>query len=94
MIQLEQKTSSQIAKEISERIKHLRKQKHFTQSQMAERSGVSYASYKRFEQTGEISFDSLIRVAIALDCEKDFDSLFSKEIFSSIEEVIALQERD
>lgn len=89
MIQLEQKTAPQIAEEIAQRVQKRRKERHFSQSELALRSGVSFASYKRFEQKHEISFDSLIKIAIALDMEKDFDALFATPQFSSIEELIA-----
>jgi len=89
MIQLEQKTAPQIAEEIAQRVQKRRKERHFSQSELASRSGVSFASYKRFEQKHEISFDSLIKIAIALDMEKDFDALFATPQFSSIEELIA-----
>lgn len=94
MVQLTQKTSAQIALEIAQKIKTLRKLKGLTQNQLALKSGVSFASYKRFEQQHEISFDSLIKIAIALDIEKDFDLLFQKKEYSSIQEVIALQKRN
>lgn len=89
MIQLEQKTAPQIADEIAQRVQKRRKERHFSQSELASRSGVSFASYKRFEQKHEISFDSLIKIAIALNMEKDFDALFATPQFSSIEELIA-----
>ena len=89
MIRLEQKTAPQIADEIAQRVQKRRKERHFSQSELASRSGVSFASYKRFEQKHEISFDSLIKIAIALDMEKDFDALFATPQFSSIEELIA-----
>ena len=89
MIQLVQKTAPQIAQELSERVRRRRKEKGFTQAQLAERSGMSLASYKRFEQQHEIAFDSLIKIAIALGLENDFDKLFATPQFSSIEELIA-----
>ena len=89
MIQLEQKTAPQIADEIAQRVQKRRKERHFSQSELASRSGVSFASYKRFEQKHEISFNSLIKIAITLDMDKDFDSLFATPQFSSIEELIA-----
>ena len=89
MIQLEQKTASQIAREISERITKRRKELHFTQAELAARAGISFAAYKRFEQKHEISFVSLIKIAIALNLENEFDSLFQKKQFLSIEELIA-----
>ena len=89
MIQLEQKTAPQIAEAIAKRLKKRRKERHFTQAELAKRAGVSFASYKRFEQKHEIAFDSLIKIAIALGCEKDFEQLFETRQFSSIEELIA-----
>ena len=71
MIQLEQKTAPQIAEAVSERVRKRRKEHQFTQEELAERAGMSFASYKRFEQKHEIAFDSLVKVAIALGCEKD-----------------------
>ncbi|MBO6218091.1 MAG: helix-turn-helix transcriptional regulator [Treponema sp.] len=89
MIHLDQKTAPQIAEEIALRVQRRRKERHFSQEELARRAGVSFASYKRFEQKHEISFVSLVKVAIALDLEKDFDSLFAQRQFSSIEELIA-----
>lgn len=88
MIQLKQKTAPQIAEEVAKRVQKRRKERKFTQSELAERAGVSFASYKRFEQKHEIAFDSLIKISIALGMEKDFDELFAKPQFSSIEELI------
>ena len=88
MIQLEQKTVPQIAESLAKRVQKRRKERHFTQAELAMRAGVSFASYKRFEQKHEIAFDSLIKIAIALGMEKDFDELFATPYFSSIEELI------
>ena len=46
------------------------------------------ASLKRFEQTGEISFVSLLKIAAVLDELDVFDSLFVRRKYSSIQEVI------
>ena len=40
------------------------------------------------EQTGEISLTSLVKIAFALGCQEDFEELFSKKGYSSIQEVI------
>ncbi len=88
MVQLEQKTAPQIAEAVAERVRKRRKERHLTQAELAERAGMSFASYKRFEQKHEIAFDSLVKIAIALGCEKDFDALFATPFFSSIEELI------
>ena len=52
------------------------------------RSGVSLGSVKRFEQSGEISLQSLSKIAIALGVEDELLNLFDDVPFASIEEVI------
>ena len=64
------------------------KRKKITQKQLAARSGVSLGSLKRFEQSGEISLQSLTKIAIALDVENELEDLFNNVPFASIEEVI------
>ena len=59
-----------------------------TQKQLAARSGVSLGSLKRFEQSGEISLQSLTKIAIALDVENELEGLFDNVPFASIEEII------
>ena len=69
MINLYQKTWKEINTEIAERMVQLRKRKKLSQKSLALRSGVSLGSLKRFEQTGEISLQSLTKIAIALEVE-------------------------
>ena len=88
MINLDQKTSFDIITEVSSRVRTRRKEQGLTQIQLAEKAGMSLASYKRFEQTGQVSFQSLAAIAIALGCEGDFDALFAHRRYSSIEEVL------
>lgn len=88
MINLYQKTWNEINKEIAGNVRQLRKRKKITQSELAKKSGVSFASIKRFEQTGEISLQSLTKIAIALNVEHELETLFASVPFSSIEEII------
>ena len=88
MIVLDQKMSGEIALEVAQRVRKRRKEMRLTQEQMALKAGMSLASYKRFEQKGLVSFDALIRIAIACRCEEDFDQLFSRRHYASIQEVI------
>lgn len=82
------KSPDQINKDIAGRMRARRKEKKITQVQLAECADVSLGSLKRFERTGEISLSSLIKIAFVLGCEDDFDGLFSKKGYASIEEVI------
>ena len=58
-----------------------------SQQRLAEMSGVSYGSIKRFESTGQISLLSLTRLAIALDAADDLRNLLQVP-YRSIQEVI------
>lgn len=88
MINLYQKTWTEINNNIAQKIVRLRKRKKITQKQLAARSGVSLGSLKRFEQSGEISLQYLTKIAIALDVENELEDLFNNVPFASIEEVI------
>lgn len=88
MINLYQKTWTEINNDIAQKIVRLRKRKKITQKQLAAISGVSLGSLKRFEQSGEISLQSLTKIAIALDVENELEDLFDNVPFASIEEVI------
>ena len=79
----------QMMQEAAAREKALRKAKRLTQEQLARKAGVSLGSLRRFEQTGHISFDSLVALLFALGCESELDGLFAKPAYASIEEVIA-----
>lgn len=69
-----------------ERFKNRRKERKLSQKTLAQSSGVSYASIRRFEQTGEISLRSLIKLANAIGCLSDFEELFKHEIILSVKE--------
>lgn len=73
--------------ELVKREKVARKAKKLTQKQLAERTGVSYGSIRRFEQTGEISLLSLVKIANALDCLEDFNELFKKPPVTNIRDL-------
>lgn len=93
MINLYQKTWSEINIGIAKRIVLLRKRKKITQKELAIKSGVSLGSIKRFEQCAEISLQSLTKIAISLDIENELEDLFTEVPFTSIEEVINGQTR-
>jgi transcriptional regulator with XRE-family HTH domain len=78
----------EIALAIAERCRTRRLALGFTRSQLAERAGVSSASLKRFERTGNVSFNALIRLAVALDATEGFEQLLAKKFYGSLEEVI------
>ena len=58
---------------LASRFKARRLALNLTQQGLAQRSGVSWGSLKRFERTGLVALDSLLRLALVLDCLADFD---------------------
>lgn len=82
------KSPMDINLELAKRVQKKRKANKLTQKQLSQKSGVSLGSVKRFERIGEISLSSLIKIAFVLDCEDDFQHLFARKEYSSIQEVI------
>lgn len=82
------KTPPEIERQIAERIRGIRKRRKISQRRLSELSGVSLGSLKRFEQSGEISLLSLIKIAIALDISEELERLFADVPPLSIEEII------
>lgn len=85
---LNKKTPNEIAKSFADKIKEHRKKLKISQEVLAQKSGVSLGSIKRFETKYEISLQSFIKIAIALDLDSDFENLFSNKTYTSIDEVI------
>ena len=79
-------TEQDVLSGIVARVKERRKELRLTQRQLAQRSGVNYASLRRFESTGEISFRSLLQIASVLNALPDFCELFSKEIVTDLKD--------
>lgn len=71
-----------------------RKSLGMTQALLAEKSGVSPASIKRFERLHRISLESLVAIAFALRCEDDFEGLFASRTYASIDDVVQSARRE
>ena len=85
---LNQKTPNEIANSLADKIKEHRKKLKISQEVLAQKSGVSLGSIKRFETKYEISLQSFIKIAIALDLDNDLENLFAQKQYASIDEVI------
>ena len=81
-------TPKELGMEIAANLKKLRKQRKLSQKALAEKAGLSYGSMKRFEQTGEISLESLLKIAIVLGETAPLESLFKSTEIKSIQEII------
>jgi transcriptional regulator with XRE-family HTH domain len=70
-----EKAPPEVSKLLAERIRTLRKQLKMSQEEMAERSGVSLGSLKRFENSGKISLESLLKLIHLLGRLNEFDNI-------------------
>lgn len=80
MISINMMTISEMQKVIATRARDLRLELNLSQQTLSEKSGVSYGSLKKFEQTGQISLESLLKLAVILDCMDDFNAVFVHKI--------------
>lgn len=78
-----------ILSELAKRLKERRLEKNLSQREFAERAGIGYDAYRKFEATGETTVRNLILTASVLDDSDVFSQLFSKRAYQNIDEVIA-----
>ena len=87
------KSPNDVLEEVRDRFKRRRLALNLTQAGLAKRSGVALGSLKRFETTGLVAFDSLLKLALVLDCLGDFDGLATEDAQSlsskPLDEVLA-----
>jgi transcriptional regulator with XRE-family HTH domain len=77
-----------IINDLVERVRARRLEKDLTQKAFAARAGISYGSYRKFEQTGEISLRNLLGCAMVLDDLDNFGNLFSTKQYTSLDALI------
>lgn len=69
-------TPQEMQKVIARQLRSLRLELNLSQKTLSEKSGVSYGTLKNFEQTGQISLESLLKIALVIDHINDFRVLF------------------
>ncbi len=82
------KTPDSLMSVIASNVKKRRLEKGWTQKMLATKSGVSFSSYRRFESSGEISLRSLVMLSFALDMTDEFETLFSRKTYQSIDDIL------
>ncbi len=69
-------TPYEVMVQIAQRASEKRLELDFSQKTLSERSGVSLGVLKKFERTGKISLESLLKLALVLDSLKGFAEVF------------------
>ena len=88
MEQLIWETAEELEQKLARRVRNIRKRRSISQEKLAQMSGVSYGSIKRFEASGQISLISLTKIAMALEIADELRSIFTQVPYKDIQEVI------
>ncbi len=72
---------------LAHRVKARRLERGWTQQELADRSGIALATYRRFERDGPISLERLLKLAVILDAQAGFDDLFAHPPARSLSEL-------
>jgi len=78
----------ELADGVAARLRSVRLDADLTQAGLAAHSGVTLASLRRFETTGQIALESLIRLAQALRRDSDVATLFALPPLASLDELV------
>ena len=62
---------------VAQRAKALRLEQNITQQELADKVGIAIGTVKRFEKSGEIQFNHLLRIALVLGRLEEFFDIFT-----------------
>lgn len=77
----------EIAMEIANEFRRRRIEKNLSREEVAQKSNVACSNIVRFEQKGLISLKNLIGIAMALEYTSEIRHIFSKQKYSTMEEL-------
>ena len=89
-------TPYEIAQQIAHRAQQKRLFLNFSQQSLSKQSGVSLSVLKKFERTGKISLESLLKLALTLGALDDFAVLFKEtapEAFPTLDALLKQKTR-
>ncbi len=81
-------TPVSVAQAVAARAKQRRTSLRLTQVELAQKAGLPLATYRRFEQTGQIAFSGLLQIAFAMDCLSDFKALFATRTWATMDDML------
>lgn len=77
-----------IGQKIAKRFRKRRLFLNISQQALANKSGVSLGSIKRFELTGEVSLKHLLKLALILDSIDEFHNLFPENNYQTVDDIL------
>lgn len=89
-------TPHDLIQQIPRQAKEKRLSLNLSQASLSKRSGVSFGVIKKFETTGKISLESLLKLALVLESLEEFASLFPLkplESYTTLDELLKTKPR-
>lgn len=80
------KSPTRIMRDLANRVKFLRLDRHWTRQDLARAANVNVYSLKRFERTGDISLARLLAICEALGVLHDFNHILKSRERINVEE--------
>jgi transcriptional regulator with XRE-family HTH domain len=78
-------TPEEIGLEVGNRLRLQRINKHWTQRELADRTGLDVGTIKNLENKGQCTLLTLIKIATAINCINDLSKIFLLQINSIAE---------
>lgn len=86
-------TPHETARQLGQRVRALRLRADWKIETLAERAGVSAMTVRRFETSGRVSLETLLKLALALGRLDEFGELLAAPQARSVDEFVARAER-
>ncbi len=80
-------TPPEMSAQLADRVRQDRLARGWTQAGLAARSGIPIATYRLFEQTGQISLERLIAISSALSRSAEWSTLFKPRAAQSLDDI-------
>jgi transcriptional regulator with XRE-family HTH domain len=80
-----------LAAMLAVKVRKLRLSVNMSQQGLADKSGVSLGTVKRFENSSEISMKHLLMIAVALQATEEFNGLFPDRPFHRLDDLLKEQ---
>ncbi|WP_333571715.1 helix-turn-helix domain-containing protein [Sphingomonas sp.] len=88
------RTPAELMESLGRQVQARRAALGVTQAEAAERSGVSYSTWRRLETQGKASVEDLVRAAILLRCEHRLTDLFPPPVAASMDDLLKQQKQE
>ncbi len=70
-------SAHEMSQHLAKQVRSKRLSLNLTQQSLSNHAGISFSVLKKFERTGKISLESLLKIAIALGSLEEFTNLFT-----------------